>query len=706
MICNAIFDDMYNDFSCENIYVYSSKKFNDKLKKIENICWDKIKNKDGGFLNLIKNTWNSGWLGKVAICAFAVAAVATVVYTGGAALTFIKAAKTAGTGIKVVAAGVKAVLKAKNIAKIGKFAAGTFAVGYCAYNLQSKNNNQLAHEQVQANYETQHEQNVENNKLTMQEIGDGNYVGLEEEMYENAKSDKKLLELLHQNDVGQDEDGKIVTIDTSQPNSNYVPNNQFIQSGGGGTSTLTPTTYIAESIENAMKNQNEALDNYNNLLAQISPSNPDMQEWLESNLNSVTNPFTESDITEEKEENDAITVENIDKMKKELTFDESDFDAIEAYKMEIDGVTSYLKVTSSINVITDLDMYKSLGLNTWNGDKYEENGQTHYVARAYDVDGKPLDAVIESTQEAYLSFGGKTGSMGYAKLRGSGNRNAYCVEGYGAITFGGKEKYQFYLQGNYDGDNKPLVEISEVTGASISNVYKASILTSMETMRAVNNSSYEIIEGDGETIELDFVFTGEKIEHEIEENGHSYIYNAKDKVTITNTGLITNNIQNLKKDNFTTSSTSTLLTVEDALAMGYTMENLIEQGYEPISVDGKKFEKDENKKEDTKDKDTIKDKETDKKEDEKDDTKEKEEKNTHFSISVDKTNLLFPDKYNIFYSNSYATKGNYAQCTTVYDDKGNAYTVEQAIVNDVCTVEELLEELEDTYKVEWKKLGY
>ena len=461
--------------------------------------------------------------------------------------------------------------------------------------------------------------------------------------------------------------------------ADYTTSNPYL----GESNEIPSIDYVAEAIDTALANQDKAQQNFQDTLASIMPNTNQLDNMLQSNLESIKNPFEVTEETGNEKENNEEVEKLIEEMKDKLDFEEDDFDGIEAYEMEVGGVKSYLSVTSNIKVITDLDGYKEFGLNKFTGEKYVKNGQTHYVARAYDIDGNPLDAVIESVQEGYLAFGGKSGSNGFAKLSGSGNETNYCIEGYGAITFGGVEKYSFYIQGNYDDDENLTIEISEKTGSAVSDVYKGTLRTAMETMRAVNNGSYDVQKvEDGIVFEFDQEESKSSVKKEtVEENGHKYTYNKNDKITITNENIDLEDVDGVKKDGLLESSTSTTLTIKEALNMGYTMEDLIEQGYKPLEKDGKEFT-DETELED----------------------KVKEAK---FEITL-KGDPQFKDSQVKFYVDGmkvYYTKGNYAEIVRITDEEGNMYNVKSAIENDICTVEVLLKKLEKEFNVTYGIMG-
>ena len=461
--------------------------------------------------------------------------------------------------------------------------------------------------------------------------------------------------------------------------ADYTTSNPYL----GESNEIPSIDYVAEAIDTALANQDKAQQNFQDTLASIMPNTNQLDNMLQSNLESIKNPFEVTEETGNEKENNEEVEKLIEEMKDKLDFEEDDFDGIEAYEMEVGGVKSYLSVTSNIKVITDLEDYKEFGLNKFTGEKYVKNGQTHYVARAYDIDGNPLDAVIESVQEGYLAFGGKSGSNGFAKLSGSGNETNYCIEGYGAITFGGVEKYSFYIQGNYDDDENLTIEISEKTGSAVSDVYKGTLRTAMETMRAVNNGSYDVQKAeDGIVFEFDQEESKSSVKKEtVEENGHKYTYNKNDKITITNENIDLEDVDGVKKDGLLESSTSTTLTIKEALDMGYTMEDLIEQGYKPLEKDGKEFT-DETELED----------------------KVKEAK---FEITL-KGDPQFKDSQVQFYVDGmkvYYTKGNYAEIVRITDEEGNMYNVKSAIENDICTVEVLLKKLEKEFNVTYGIMG-
>ena len=482
-----------------------------------------------------------------------------------------------------------------------------------------------------------------------------------------------------QGNSGNNGNGGSTATNVGQINpEDYKTSNPYI----GGNSEIPSIDYVSQAIDTALANQDKAQQNFQDTLASIMPNTNDLNNMLQSNLDSIQNPFDVTEETGEEETNNEEVTKLIEEMKEKLDFDEEDFEAIEAYEIEVGGVKSYLSVTSDIKVITDLEDYKEFGLDKFTGTKYTENGQTHYVARAYDVDGKPLDAVIESIQEGYLAFGGRSGSNGFAKLSGSGNESNYCIEGYGAITFGGVEKYSFYIQGNYDNKEHLTIEISEKTGSAVSDVYKGTLRTAMETMRAVNNGSYDIQKAeDGIVFEFDMDTKGSTKKETINENGHEYTYNKNDKVTITNENIDMKDIDGVKTDGLLNSSTNTTLTIEEALNMGYKMEDLIEQGYKPLEKDGKEFT------EDTQLEDEVKE--------------------AKFEITL-KKDPEFKDMSVQFYvegTKIYYTNGNYADIVRVTDEEGNIYTAKSAIENKICTVEVLLKKLEKEFNVTYGIMG-
>lgn len=458
-----------------------------------------------------------------------------------------------------------------------------------------------------------------------------------------------------------DGDTPITKFDTSTKNP--------YEQGSGSNGVQQPTIdYVAEAVEAAKANQDKALGNYQDILQQIMPNQMAMQDMLQQNLESIQNPFDVTEETGDEEENDEQTIKNIKEMKEKLTFDKDSFEAIEAYDITVGDIKSYLYVTSEIKVITDLDNYKEFGLNSFTGTKYTENGQTHYVARAYDADGNPLDSVIESVQSAYLAFGGKSASNGYAKLSGTGNETNYCVEGYGAITFGGVEKFSFYIQGNYDSKDNPTIEISEATRQNVSDTYKGTLRTAMETMRAVNNNSYKVEKGEGVTFEFDLSSSTKKETHE--EDGHTYTYNKEDKVSITTENTDISKISGVDNGLLNPSTTQSTMTVEEALNRGYTMEDLIEEGYEPLEKDGEEYSEEKEI--------------------------EKDADNADFEIELTKE-VSFLDSKCMFYVDNmtiYSTYGNYRDCVSIKDSNGNSYSVDDAISNEICTIEVLLKKLE------------
>ena len=112
------------------------------------------------------------------------------------------------------------------------------------------------------------------------------------------------------------------------------------------------------------------------------------------------------------------------------------------------------------------------------------------------------------------------------------------------------------------------------------------------------------------------------------------------------------------------------MTVKEALNMGYTMEQLIEKGYEPLEMDGEKYSKDKKV--------------------------EKEAENAKFTIKMD-GEAKFTNSKMQFYVDGikvYYTYGNYSEIIKVVDEDGTEYTVSQAIDKKICTINVLLKKLE------------
>ena len=633
---------------------FEDNKKNKNIFEIQKICsnvvLDKLQNKDGGLAKIVGGILAAGG---IATTGAILGPAASALVTGG-----ITAAVGVLGSIPVVGWIILGVAVVATVVGVAMF-------------LYS--NNKEFEETSNANQQTVSD--IENSN-TQSIIEDGQ--ALRDQELQKIKDEQAQ----HQDKIPEEyktgDNGAVIDELQAPVISNPYLNNNSTSGNAQSSNGLTQPTvdYVATAIEQAKANDNQALGSYEDILQQILPTKGDLDNMLQENLDKIKNPFEVTEETGEEENNNETTKENIEKMKEKLDFDKEDFDAIESYSIEIGDVKSYLYVTSDIKVITDLDDYKSFGLNTFTGTKYVENGKTHYVARAYDVDGNPLDSVIESQQNAYLAFGGKSASNGYAKLTGSGNETNYCIEGYGAITFGGVEKFTFYIQGNYDDNNEPTIEISEISGQNVSDTYKGTIRTAMETMRAINNNSYEVEKGEGTTFEFELSTSTKK--DTIEEDGHTYTYNKKDEVIIFKENADISDIEGVSSGFFEESNSQSKMTVEDALNMGYTMEDLIEQGYEPIEKNGEPYSKEEN-----------------------------EESNTNFEVSLKKEVSFLDNQCMLLVDGTtiYATMGNYRDCIVVKDENGNTYTIDDAIANEICTVKELVSKIEQTFNIKTTKMG-
>lgn len=440
---------------------------------------------------------------------------------------------------------------------------------------------------------------------------------------------------------------------------------------------------VAKKAQTAAKdNAGDAMSQYNKILASIMPDSNDLANWQQQNLNSIQNPFTKTDTTGKETSNSTATEKTITEEKAALSFGSDDFSGVEAYAISVGDMRSYLSVVSDINVITDISEYQTYGLNSFSGTKYTVNGQTHYVARAYDADGKALDAVVESEQKAYLAFGGKSGSNGYAKLHGTGNSSNYNVDGYGAITFGGTEKNSMYISGGYDSGNGTTLTVSEVTGAAVPDTYKGTIKSAIETMRAVNLKSYKTDEPDSGKVTFAFTDAKTSASATVTENGHTYTYNSGDKITVTDTGTDVSGVSDVSSGTITKASVSKEITVGEAIKSGmYTMADLIKAGYEPSKIDGTKY---------TKDAETA-----------------AKAADATFTVSLTGT-AKYTDYRMVFYTKGtevWATYGNYSEIVQVTDSKGTKYSAKSAIDGGVCTADVLLKKLQTQYGVKYEQLS-
>lgn len=349
--------------------------------------------------------------------------------------------------------------------------------------------------------------------------------------------------------------------------------------------------------DNAYQDYQNALQQYEELIAKIqnNQQNPNVEDLEKPNQ--IENPFN-SDVSDktdqEKEEDIEITTENTDRLKEELTFDKSDFENIEPFKVIIGNTMGTVYVKTDIKLISEDEEFQSLtkadALDTYT--YTDENGTEHAVSRAYDADGNPLDKVILSTQVAYVEVG-INGSFGYAKLTGTGSKYAYAIEGYGNYQTV-KEGYENFISGNYMltvseeketallGTNDDMVgkkeysfrdsetiSFSEVNNNSLSDVYKEIVTWACNVMRELNIQSYNLDLGDAELVIDNSTEPNSKFEETWEEDGVVYTYDSSVKI-LTKEG--------------------NSYTVKDMLINNLaTMKELVDQGFEPISVNGEEF---------------------------------------------------------------------------------------------------------------------
>lgn len=443
----------------------------------------------------------------------------------------------------------------------------------------------------------------------------------------------------------------------------------------GITNVGQPPT--AEQIQQAvntkgLQSQQEAMDRFNEMLAQLNQgSTPEDIMGALQEINKIDNPLSDT-IGENDDDIEDVVEEEIEKYEEELDFDKGDFDDLEGYKFMINNTLVTLYVKSDITLISEDENFQNITNSGITSEKYtDKKGQTHAVSKAYDADGNKLDNVIMSTQIGYLEVG-LDGVNGTAKFSGSGNEDAYEVHGYGQTSFGKKE-YEVSIVGSYDlknnekekeallGTNSDIIankeykfrddgaiELTESETNALFDTFTASIKWACDVMREVNLQSYVLDLGEAE-----FILGENKDEDtdkiEIEENGITYTFNANATITNPETGA-TYLVKDLLDQKIT------------------TMEELIEKGFEPNTINGKEYEDEEDLKEaitETKPKFTIKiDEPT---------TQENFEKET-FYFDEDGTRYYFETKRSHRYH--------------IITEDGQEYTIEEAL--EIYTIDELI----------------
>lgn len=337
-----------------------------------------------------------------------------------------------------------------------------------------------------------------------------------------------------------------------------------------------------------------ALAAYLDNLAKLSVSETDIQKKQSENV--IENPFDKkSDTVKEDDTKAEETSKEFELAKETMDFDARDFDGLDGYTWIINNVPVKMYVKSEINLMSEDEEFTVFSATKLESEKYvDAKGQTHAISKAYDADGNQLDKTIWSEQIGYLEYG-SNGSYGYVKFIGEGNKSAYSIEGYGENTFTtnalgskvyfkgsaeltDKEKDREVLLGTnsdivskkeYKFKDEMEVEYSSTDANAIADGYKAAIQWGANIMRDVNLQSFTLDFGEAELV----IETEEDKKEDIktlEENGVTYTYNANTTITNKTTGA-TYNIQDVLDNKMK------------------TMKELVDEGFEPETINGKKL---------------------------------------------------------------------------------------------------------------------